>query len=503
MKRRYEYKNLDELISRAISREEPKFDFDKWKQTHRKEIEIYESEMAKRQNLRSSQPFHAWRIIMKSPMTKMAAAVVLIIAVLFGIFQLGNGSVTFADVIKPILNAQTVVVDMLTGEDETGPVIHDIVKDSRIRRTMSNMPGMTQILDLQQGKMLVLNEVDKTAAYVDIEGPLQEGTRSYVGLVQETIAKLKDHPEWPVTELGQQEIDGQIAVGFNVNGRDQQLTVWADPKMAVPVRIELRRGQSVLAIFKNIKFDVPIDESQVSMNAPDGYILHEAELNLGDFNEQDFIETLRMWPELLLDGKFPDRLSAEYIMKQVPIIGVKIDQLDISDEEKVQRSMQLGRGLTFFQFLRHQNKWHYAGKDVKLGDVETPIFWYRPEDSKTWRVIYGDLSVKDVAPENLPKLDDDKYSQMTPVEVAQAFFQACKDENWDEVLKLDPVSKVPQWLKNKYGGLEIISIGEPFKTDEYDGWYLPYEIRLKSGRIKKWNLALRYGAKGLQVDGGL
>ena len=40
MKRRYEYKNLDELISRAISREKPKFDFDKWKQTHRKEIEI-------------------------------------------------------------------------------------------------------------------------------------------------------------------------------------------------------------------------------------------------------------------------------------------------------------------------------------------------------------------------------------------------------------------------------------------------------------------------------
>jgi hypothetical protein len=46
---------------------------------------------------------------------------------------------------------------------------------------------------------------------------------------------------------------------------------------------------------------------------------------------------------------------------------------------------------------------HYAGNGVKLGDAETAIFWYLPEGSETYRVIYGDLSVKDVTPENLPK----------------------------------------------------------------------------------------------------
>jgi len=443
------------------------------------------------------------RIIMKSRITKLAAAALIIIFAGIVLSLLGEGTPTFAQVIEPILNARTVVFDLIAGEDETGPVIHDIIKDSRIRRTMSNMPTI-MIIDLDDGRMLNLDPQAKGAAYFDIKGPLQEAARSYLVLVREIVAKLKDHPEWwTITELGEQEIDGQRAVGFHVSGRDQQLTVWADPRMAVPIRIELRRRQSVIAIFKNIEFDVPVDDSLVSMDVPAGYTLHEGELNLSDFNEQDFIETLRMWAELLHDGKFPDRLSAEDFMAQVPLIGAKIDQLDISDEQKLQRGMQLGRGITFFQFLRHQNEYHYAGKGVKLGDAEKAIFWYQPENSKNWRVIYGDLSVKDVAPENLPKLDDEKYSQMTPVEVAQAFFQACKDENWDEVLKLDPASEVPQWLKDTYGGLEIISIGEPFKTDEYHGWYVPYEVRLKSGRIKKWNLALLNRAKGLQVDGGL
>jgi len=36
-------KNFDELISKAIGRDRPKFDFDKWKQTHKKEIDIFES----------------------------------------------------------------------------------------------------------------------------------------------------------------------------------------------------------------------------------------------------------------------------------------------------------------------------------------------------------------------------------------------------------------------------------------------------------------------------
>ena len=46
--------------------------------------------------------------------------------------------------------------------------------------------------------------------------------------------------------------------------------------------------------------------------------------------------------------------------------------------------------------------WRYAGQNVTFGDPETPIFWYQPEGSPTYRIIYADLSVADVAAEHIP-----------------------------------------------------------------------------------------------------
>lgn len=66
--------------------------------------------------------------------------------------------------------------------------------------------------------------------------------------------------------------------------------------------------------------------------------------------------------------------------------------------------MTVGKGMMFHQMIDiGGTNWHYAGSGVKLGDASKPIFWYQPQGSQTYRVIYGDLSAKDVAPENLPK----------------------------------------------------------------------------------------------------
>ena len=75
-------KKLDELISQTISREKPKFDFDKWKSTHEKEIRIYKSQMSDEQTTRSIRIFKIGRSIMKSPITKLATAAMIVIAIL-------------------------------------------------------------------------------------------------------------------------------------------------------------------------------------------------------------------------------------------------------------------------------------------------------------------------------------------------------------------------------------------------------------------------------------
>ena len=101
--------------------------------------------------------------------------------------------------------------------------------------------------------------------------------------------------------------------------------------------------------------------------------------------------------------------------------------------------------------------------------------------------------------------DNEIYEQMDPKETAQAFFEACADENWDEFLKFWSASAVDQRIKDYLGGVEIISIGEPFKSGRYPGWFVPYEIKFKNGSIKKMNLAVRNDnpAKRYVVDGGI
>jgi len=342
------------------------------------------------------------RIIMKSPLIKIAAAAVIILAVLIGINPFG-GTVTFAQVAEQFLKARTVIFDFLIGEEEDSPVMHETVVGQRIRRTISNLPGMTQIIDMETGKMLVLQDADKTAVYVDIKGQLQEMTRGYIEFVREVLMELKDSQK--VVNLGEQEIEGQKAIGFSGRGNNnQELKIWADPKTAVPIRVELRLGREFFVVLKNFKFDVPIKDSQISMDVPPGYTLQEGEVDFTKGTEEDFIESLRIWAEVLLDGNFPEVVGTEQYMKTMPLLGEKLVQSGLSDEEVGKKvGMIFPRAMFFLQTLELDGKYHYAGKGVKMGDAEKAIFWYRPEGAEKYRVIYGDLSVKDVAPENLPK----------------------------------------------------------------------------------------------------
>jgi hypothetical protein len=43
---------------------------------------------------------------------------------------------------------------------------------------------------------------------------------------------------------------------------------------------------------------------------------------------------------------------------------------------------------------------------VKLGTPDRPILWYKPTGADTYRVIYADLSVKEMAPDDVKKLPE-------------------------------------------------------------------------------------------------
>jgi len=376
-----------------------------------------------------------WRIAMHSKLTKLAAAAVVAVAVIVGSQFLG-GTVTFAQVIKPILNARTAVLDYVIGEGPDALEMHDIVIGSRIRRTMSNMDmtkildprvrstlsnmDMTMILDLEDARMLTLVSlgVTKIASYNDIQGTGLEGTRSVLDFVRNVVSEVKDNPDADIQDLGEKEINGQKAVGFYVKGLNVDLTIWANKKTSLPIRIEFTEGKTSTVVIKNIKFDVPLEESLVSMEVPAGYTLKdtfihientapdnlpEEQLDLSNATEEDLVESLRIWAEIILDGAFPDAIGTDHFMKQAAVLGSKLASLGLPLSEMEQLCFKYTKGMIFLQKFEFGGKWGYAGKGMKLGDADKIILWYQPQGSNTYRAIYGDLRVAEVAEEDLPK----------------------------------------------------------------------------------------------------
>jgi hypothetical protein len=346
-----------------------------------------------------------WRIVMRSRITKLIAAAVIVIAVLVGFHAVGNpfaSTLTFAKVIQPIVNANTAVLDIIIGEEKEGvPVIHDMIMGSRIRRTVPTMPGDASIIDLEAGRILGLSEQKKEARYMSLKGlpPIP----NYLDNLKNVITKLQEIPQFTAEGLGERQIDGRTLIGFRASHPKLAVTIWADPSTGLPVRIEQDEGQ-LHVICKNVRFDDPMPDSLFSMDVPEGYKLQqEMTLDLTAGTEQAFIEGLCLLAETFNDGIFPDGVAVEDYLKRAPADAKRIESMHLSDEEQAKLGEKVQNYLLFTRFFKGEGKWYYRGKGVKLGDAATPIFWYRPKDSATYRVIYGDLHVADVAPENLPE----------------------------------------------------------------------------------------------------
>jgi len=406
MKRQEEYKNLDELISKAIGRDKTKFDFDKWKVNHKKEIQIYESQTAEKKVSRSVWIFEIGRIIMKSRISKIAAALVIIVSVVVVIHFLGSTeSLALADVVQPILTARTVVFNVIMTEGEGVPITRVMnMGTQRVRSEILSADGKTVqmivICDYDTSRMLTLNPEQKFAAIIDIKD-LLEKPENFVEIMRNIITELQNDPDVSVESLGEKEIDGRTAKGFRATGPDGELMIWADSQTSLPIRME-QKWRQIHYEFTDFEFDVVLDESLFSMDIPEGYsTMPKAMLSLTDATEQDLVETLRAWAEEIRDGVFPKDFSTEAYMDDVP----KIRKLALqhSQEQNVENAMKFAHGWIFFRLLKPENDWHYVGKGVKFGDAESPVCWYKPTGSQTYRVIFGDLTVKDVLPKDLPK----------------------------------------------------------------------------------------------------
>lgn len=115
----------------------------------------------------------------------------------------------------------------------------------------------------------------------------------------------------------------------------------------------------------------------------------------------------------VIEGKLNEEQIAEQVEEFIETHGLKTAEVGEAQAQETEEFGQaqvneilqrVQRGLYFAYELPPNADAHYVGKGVSFGAADTPIFWYRPKDSKNYRVIYADLSVRDSdTPPNVTK----------------------------------------------------------------------------------------------------
>ena len=356
-----------------------------------------------------------------------AAAAVIIIVVLIVIHQLAGSAPAFADIVRPLLTARTTTCKIIINIEGEPPQTRDcmFMEPGRMRQVMSS--GVIQISDKHQGKTMKLYPAEKKAVILEMTNIPEDKQRSdnWFLQIRECLRQAQETEDESVKFIGKQKIDGVRAIGYRIgeNSDLMDMTVWADAETLLPIRIEYSLASAGVYMniegtitYSDIVVNVELDESLFSIQVPEGYEGQTMQYGYEPFKppgEEDLIQALTLWSDNT-DGEFPSELNMKAAGELIQLfeekMGLKFEKgkaPDLSNPQlhefyRIRRRIQ--RGIVGFkQKLPSESDWHYAGKGVKLGDADTAIFWYRPEGSETYRVIYGDLSVKDVAPENLPK----------------------------------------------------------------------------------------------------
>ena len=253
-------------------------------------------------------------------------------------------------------------------------------------------------------------------------------------MVRQLVSEGNSGPGQKIESLGKKEIEGHEAIGFRTQSNLVDETFWADPETSRLVRVEFDYpGGSGHGVMNNFRYDMDLDSSLFSLEPPAGYTVDNIEVKMPV--EQDLINTLRIVAEHN-DGTFPaalgmtnkqylqamqavskeemekyvktpetqkimEKLKAQYDKDQAGFMKAWMEVILPVTQKLVQKHQQ---GMLFYGMLNSRNDSHYAGKDVKLGTPDRPIFWYKPTDTEKYRVIYADLSVKEVQSEQVPKL---------------------------------------------------------------------------------------------------
>ena len=315
-----------------------------------------------------------------------AAAVLLVCAALVLLYVGNSPSAAWADVSKNLNRAQTLSFKMTVYQGEE--LRQEQLLFLNADRMRLESEGSVGIFDWAQGKMLSLVPEYKQAVAATLTDAEPSGQRDWLADLKEIVGSKH------AMQIGAKTIEDRLCKGWQVSNSMGTTTVWADEKTAEIVRVEIKEG-IVRTVMSHFMFNPNIEESQFSLEVPEGYeMLADFTFAVKDACEDDVAMLLRAWAGGN-GGVFPNSLM------NVADWFKAASKYDWSKEKQDENTLEKAIGRAFFR-LNSMQDWVYRGKGIKVGDAEEAVFWM-PIGNDKYRVIYGDLSVREVGKKELPE----------------------------------------------------------------------------------------------------
>jgi len=389
----------------------------------------------------TAQTVGVWRTIMKSRTSKLAAAAVIVLAAFLALslFDKTTG-VVWAEVVKRLeeikTGTYTITADITgfpgTPEDYVTHIIQDVKLsyeqnavriDTSIQTPRGTAKTKTHLL-FEDRVLLQLMPLQKKYVEVAISDEHMKKLEKERGDPVTLLSAMLEHD---YIELGSKEIDGAMAWGIEVSdpklgpkmgafisgGLFDELTVqlWVDEKSQLPIRINATGSSedgktSMETVYDNFQWDIEIESSALEPVIPDDFeLLAQTTFESGNEGEV-IIEVLKLFLEFA-DGKYPSSLNT---MTVANAIAPALEALKKKSPEKpgkdvLDRLMKIDMVGRMYSILEKDGKEPaYYGDKVSAAQPEAVLFRWKIDDN-TYRVVFGDLSTRDVTPEQLAELE--------------------------------------------------------------------------------------------------
>lgn len=373
------------------------------------------------------------RIIMKSPVTKLAAAAVIGIVAVVGIFHIMGGSgVAWAELVEHVEGIKTVayrmratmkgLVEMATDQPLNIEMQAKLAYDegfyinSCTHVENKKIVARTYVL-FEEGAIVSVIPQQKKYIKMTLTDDLLAKMQKENGDPRTTLKQMMEHE---YTELGFKTINGTKVAGIEVTdpamggGMFEEFAaqLWCDVDTDLPVLMTMKgsgkNGEvSMEMTMDNFDWDVEIDTAELEPNIPGDYeLLAETQFGMSqDANE--FVEVFEFFAKFT-DGKYPSSLSGMTVIKEFSdALMTKLSgQSSPSDpnEKEIAMIMKLQTiGMTYAMMVKDGNDPAYYGDRVTAEFPHAVLLRWKVNGN--YRVIFGDLTVADVSPDELAELE--------------------------------------------------------------------------------------------------